>query len=79
MELHAPNCRDQCYAQSMPEERNNPASRVDEYIAELKARIPPMEHGAVDSRLEELLNDSSADQDDVIAILHREFDPSAIT
>ena len=36
---------------------------------------PPMEHGALDSRVEELLNDPSADSDDVILILLQEFDP----
>ena len=40
----------------------------------LKAKIPAMEHGALDSRLEELLNDASADEDDVISILDQEFD-----
>jgi hypothetical protein len=43
------------------------------YVAQLKARIPQGEHGAFDSRLEELLNDSSADEDDVVAILRQEF------
>jgi len=35
-----------------------------------------MEHGALDSRLEELLNDSSATADEVISILLQEFDPA---
>jgi hypothetical protein len=43
------------------------------YVEKLKSRIPQMEHGALDSRLEELLNDSNADEDDVIAILRQEF------
>ena len=34
-----------------------------------------MEHGALESRVEELLNDPSADSDDVILILLQEFDP----
>jgi hypothetical protein len=34
-----------------------------------------MEHGALDSRLEALLNDSSATADEVISILSQEFDP----
>jgi len=34
-----------------------------------------MEHGALDSRVEELINDPSADADDVILILLQEFDP----
>jgi hypothetical protein len=46
---------------------------IDEYVATLKSKIPAMEHGALDSRLEELLNDSSADESDVISILGQEF------
>jgi len=48
----------------------------DEHLAlveKLKARVPQAEHDAFDSRLEELLNDSSADEDDVVAILRQEF------
>jgi len=59
----------------MPEEQRTSSSMVDEYVATLKSKIPPMEHGALDSRLEELLNDSNADNDDVISILRQEFDP----
>ncbi len=50
-------------------------SPIDEYVAKLKSTIPPVEHGALDSRLDELLNDSGADPDDVILILGQEFDP----
>ena len=42
-------------------------------VERLKARVPHVEHDAFDSRLEELLNDSSADDDDVVAILRQEF------
>ncbi|MDP9113007.1 MAG: hypothetical protein M3O20_04925 [Acidobacteriota bacterium] len=42
-------------------------------VGKLKARVPTAEHDAFDSRLEELLNDSSADEDDVVAILRQEF------
>ncbi len=59
----------------MLEERPEASSIIDECAARLKAKIPPMEHGALDSRLEELLNDPSADEDDVISILSQEFDP----
>jgi len=34
-----------------------------------------MEHGALESRLDELLNDASASADEVISILLQEFDP----
>jgi hypothetical protein len=61
----------------MPEERPDASSNIDECVATLKAKIPRMEHGALDSRLEELLNDPSADEDDVISILSQEFDPHA--
>jgi len=59
----------------MPEERREASWKIDEYVATVKSRIPQMEHGALDSRLEELLNDSSADENDVISILAQEFDP----
>ncbi len=59
----------------MAEESGNEQSTLDKYVASLKAKIPAMEHGALDSRLEELLNDSSADENDVISILHQEYDP----
>ena len=58
----------------MTEERPEARAVVDEYVEKLKSRIPTMEHGALDSRLEELLNDASADEDDVISILDQEFD-----
>jgi len=59
----------------MPEELPEGRTEVDECIAKLKSKIPALEHGALVSRAEELLNDSSADSDDVVLILRREFDP----
>ena len=59
----------------MTEEHPDAQSEIDECVAKLKAKIPPLEHGALDSRMEELLNDPSADADDVISILRQEFDP----
>jgi hypothetical protein len=59
----------------MTEEQPDAQSEVEEYVAKLKSKIPQMEHGALDSRTEELLNDPSADADDVISILLEEFDP----
>ena len=59
----------------MAEERPHAPSVVDEYVATLKSKIPAMEHGALDSRAEELLNDPTADEDDVISILGQEFNP----
>ena len=59
----------------MTEERPDARWQVDECVEKLKLKIPAMEHGALDSRVEELLNDPSADSDDVILILLQEFDP----
>ena len=59
----------------MTAERPDAQSQIDECVAKLKSKIPPMEHGALESRLEGLLNDSSASADEVISILLQEFDP----
>jgi hypothetical protein len=59
----------------MPEERPDAKSQIDECVAQLKSKIPTMEHGALESRLDDLLNDPSTDTDDVILILLEEFDP----
>ncbi len=59
----------------MEAEQHDAGLAIDQYIESLKSRIPESEHGALDSRLEELLNDPSADEGDVIAILHQEFNP----
>jgi len=56
----------------MPEERPDAQSQIDECVAKLKSKIPPMEHGAVESRLEELLNDSSASADEVTCVSETE-------
>jgi hypothetical protein len=53
-----------------------PESQIDECVARLKSKIPRAEHASLDSRVEELLNDPSADADDVILILREEFDPA---
>jgi len=60
---------------SMTEDQPDAQSQIDEYVVKLKSKVPPTEHGALDSRVEELLNDPSADADDVISILIQEFDP----
>jgi hypothetical protein len=59
----------------MTEEDSRACERINEYVAKLKSVIPPQDHGALDSRLDELLNDPSADPDDVMLILRQEFDP----
>jgi hypothetical protein len=60
----------------MTEERPDARSQVDECVSQLKIKIPPLEHDALDSRVEELLNDPSADADDVVLVLCQEFDPA---
>jgi hypothetical protein len=62
---------------SMAEERRGARSAIDEYVERLKSIVPPTDRGAVDSRLEELLNDPSADEEDVISILRQEFEPQS--
>ncbi len=59
----------------MPEMHPDAQSQIDECVVTLKSKIPPMEHAALESRMEELMNDPSADTDDVISILLQEFDP----
>jgi hypothetical protein len=59
----------------MTDENHDAQAKIDACVAKLKSKIPNVEHGALDSRLEELLNDASADANDVILILQEEFDP----
>jgi hypothetical protein len=59
----------------MADEHANTDSAITEAVRILKLKIPPSDHGAVDSRLEALINDPSTDDDDVISILLDEFDP----
>jgi hypothetical protein len=61
----------------MADEPSDSPSQIDEYVARLKSKIPPLDHGALDSRLDELLNDPSITEDEVILILQEEFDPEA--
>ena len=49
--------------------------KIDNCVAELKAKIPDADHAALESRLHALLNDPDADDNDVISILREEFDP----
>jgi hypothetical protein len=59
----------------MTEEQRDADPKIAGCVARLKSIIPPMEHGALESRLDELLNDPSTDTDAVISILLEEFDP----
>ncbi len=57
----------------MGTEQPDPGLDIDQFLESLKSRIPESEHGALESRLEELRNDPNADEGDVITILHQEF------
>jgi hypothetical protein len=57
-------------------EHANTDSAINEAVRILKLKIPPEDHAALDSRLQELMNDPSTDDDDVISILRDEFDPA---
>ena len=57
----------------MTEDTPDARAQIDDCVAILKTKIPAEEHGALESRLDELLNDPSADTDDVISILQQEF------
>ena len=59
----------------MADEHPGRSQEIDECVRILKLKIPAEDHGALDSRLEALLNDPDADADDIISILRAEFDP----
>ena len=48
---------------------------VEDYVITLKSIVPAREHAALESRVDELMNDASASDEDVIEILREEFDP----
>jgi hypothetical protein len=52
------------------------ANGSNEVVQILKSKIPPVDHAVLESRLQELINDPSTDDDDVISILRDEFDPA---
>ena len=65
-----------CYTfQRMADEHANTDSAILEAVRILKLKIPASDHAALDSRVQELMNDPSTDDDDVISILRSEFDP----
>jgi hypothetical protein len=47
---------------------------VDQYLTELKAKIPVSDHAALESRAQALVNDPDVDEQDAIEILREEFD-----
>lgn len=62
----------------MASENANTHSSIDQCLVELKAKIPPADHAALESRMHALMNDPDADDNDVIAILREEFDPEDV-
>jgi hypothetical protein len=59
----------------MADEMANTDPKIRKCLEELKKKIPVADHGALESRLQALINDPDTDDDDVIAILREEFDP----
>jgi hypothetical protein len=59
----------------MADQHANTDPKILHCVEELKSKIPPADHGALDSRLQALLNDPDTDDYDVISILRQEFDP----
>jgi hypothetical protein len=59
----------------MASENTNTHSSIDQVMVELKGKIPPADHAALESRMHALMNDPDADDNDVVAILREEFDP----
>ena len=59
----------------MSSENTSTHPTIEQCLVELKAKIPPADHAALESRMHALMNDPDADDNDVIAILRQEFDP----
>jgi len=59
----------------MADQNANTDPKINRCVEELKSKIPAADHGALDSRLQSLINDPDSDDDDVISILRKEFDP----
>jgi hypothetical protein len=59
----------------MADEGANTDPAIIECVAELKAKIPLVDHAALDSRVQALINDPGTDDGDVISIIRSEFDP----
>ena len=58
----------------MADEHANEDSAITEAVRILKVKIPASVHAVLDSRVQALMNDPEADDDDVITILRSEFD-----
>jgi hypothetical protein len=64
------------HSSTMADEHANTDPAILECVLELKSKIPPSEHAALDSRVQALMNDPSTDDADVISIIRSEFDPA---
>ena len=62
-------------SESMADQTANTDPRIAACVEALKTKIPASDHAALESRLQALINDPDADDDDVISILRQEFDP----
>lgn len=60
----------------MADEHANTDTAIVETVRMLKSKIPAADHAALDSRVQDLMNDPSTDDNDVISILRSEFDPA---
>ncbi|MCU1325507.1 MAG: hypothetical protein JWN34_877 [Bryobacterales bacterium] len=61
----------------MADESANTDAEIAACVSELKAKIPVADHGALESRVQSLINDPETDNGDVVTILRQEFDPVA--
>ena len=61
----------------MADESANSNGKIAATVAELKQWIPVEDQAALESRVQALMNDPDADNDDVAAILVREFGVNA--
>ena len=61
----------------MADQRANTDPAIEACFLDLKSKIPPSAHAALQSRLQALINDPDTDDADVISILRQEFDPAS--
>ena len=61
----------------MADEHANTDSAINDAVLILKSKIPPEDHAALESRVQDLINDPETDDADVISILRQEFDPES--
>jgi len=62
-------------SEAMADQGANTDAKIIRCVDELKSIIPREDHALLDSRLQALINDPDADDNDVVAILQKEFGP----